>query len=63
MEWPLRDACFPGSEVSVENKATMVHILIALCAGGVGYDGHWGRRLKLVAGVFYDDGHLFMPTS
>ena len=40
MEWPLRDACFPGSEVSVEKKATMVHILIALCTGGVGYDGH-----------------------
>lgn len=28
MEWSLRDACFPGSEVSVENKATMVHILL-----------------------------------
>lgn len=39
MEWPLRDACFPGSEVSVENKETMVHILIASCAGGTWYDG------------------------
>ena len=40
MEWPLCDEYFLGSEISMENKATMVHILIALCSGGVGYDGH-----------------------
>lgn len=63
MEWPLCDGYFLGSEVSVENKATMVHILIALCSGGAAYDGHWGRKLKLVIDVFYDDEHLSMPTS
>lgn len=63
MEWPLCDECFLGSEISMENKATVVHILIVLCSGGIGYDGHWGRRLKLVVDVFYDDGHLSMPTS
>ena len=28
MEWPLCDECFLGSEISMENKATMVHILL-----------------------------------